>query len=214
MRKKELIRNIERLINSMNSLQHKLDIEIQENKELRNEIENLKIKLKDEREKNSKQTVVIKAKESVTAEPEGFVINSAIAEEDIQTAKKETFPVITEPVVIAETDVPVETKIETPAESKTVAEKKTENESELLRYGSVAIGTIVQESVKYTASINSSDYENKKELLSLIMGKGEMAKAEIFSIIEGDAADETKRDLIDNTVKETVDYFKSVAGQI
>ena len=84
----------------------------------------------------------------------------------------------------------------------------------MTEYAALAIGSIVKESVTYVDLISSSSSPDKKELLNLIMGKGEVAKSEIFSISEGDAPEETKRELIDTKLNETVDYFKSVAGQI
>lgn len=82
----------------------------------------------------------------------------------------------------------------------------------VMEYGSVAIGKIVQESIKYSGIVSSSD--NKKELLNLIMGKGEIAKNEIYTITRCDSSEETKRELIDAQLNETLDYFKSIAGQI
>ncbi len=81
-------------------------------------------------------------------------------------------------------------------------------------HAALAIGRIVKESAGYVNLISTSNSSNKKELLNLIMGRGEVAKSEIFAIAEGDAPEETKRELIDTAVAETVDYFKSVAGQI
>ncbi|MEE0928779.1 MAG: hypothetical protein UIG59_06275 [Acutalibacteraceae bacterium] len=198
MRKKELIKKVEQIIDSMNSLQRELQIERQENKELKTEIENLKIKLSAEKEKNAQLSAPSKVQEVASQKNEGFVVNTSDMSNDT-VIDEPTKPV----AVVAE--APKE-KAETPTESP--------EDSDALKQGSIAIGTIVQESVKYTTVISASSSENKKELLSLIMGKGEMAKAEIFSIVESDATIETKCDLIDSIVKDTLDYFKSVAGQI
>ena len=78
----------------------------------------------------------------------------------------------------------------------------------------MAIGKIVCESVKATRIISASDSENKKELLNLIMGKGEIAKNEIFNVTESDVSAEAKQELIDAQVAEAIDYFKSVAEQL
>lgn len=83
-----------------------------------------------------------------------------------------------------------------------------------VKYGSVIIGKIVVESVKYANLIGESNSENKKELLNLIMGKAEVAKAEIFAITESEATDEVKKELIDAQYAEALDYFKSAYGQI
>ena len=87
-------------------------------------------------------------------------------------------------------------------------------DNEILEYGAVAIGRVVQESVKYANLISESTSESKKELLNLIMGKAEITKAEIFSITDGNIAADLKKDLIDTQYDEAVDYFKSAYGQI
>ena len=104
-------------------------------------------------------------------------------------------------------------------EEDETAEKTTEPielpvDNEILEYGAVAIGKVVQESVKYANLISESACDNKKELLNLIMGKAEVTKAEIFSITDGNIAADLKKDLIDTQCDEAVDYFKSAYGQI
>ena len=85
---------------------------------------------------------------------------------------------------------------------------------ENMEYGSLVIGKIVVESARFADKITASDADNKKELLNLIMGKSEVAKAEILSVASSDATGEIKKQLIDAQLVETTDYFKSVAGQI
>ena len=87
-------------------------------------------------------------------------------------------------------------------------------EENVLDYGSVAIGRVVQESIKYANLISDSNSQNKKELLNLIMGKAEVTKAEIFSITESDVAFSLQKELIDAQCEEATDYFKSAYGQI
>lgn len=83
-----------------------------------------------------------------------------------------------------------------------------------MEYGSSVIGTSVRETMKYANIISSSVSDNKKELLNLIIGKGEILKSEIFNIADGDASVETKCRLMDEQLNETIDYFKSVVGQL
>lgn len=85
---------------------------------------------------------------------------------------------------------------------------------EAMEYGSIIIGKIVVESARYANEISASDFENKKELLNLIMGKAEVAKSEIYSISTGLAPIQTKKDLIDSEFTSSLDYFKSVIGQM
>ena len=99
------------------------------------------------------------------------------------------------------------------------AEQEDKNETvviadQAMEYGSLIIGKIVVESARYANEISASTSENKKELLNLIMGKAEVAKAEIYSISTGSAPTQTKKDLIDGELSSSLDYFKSVIGQI
>ncbi len=87
-------------------------------------------------------------------------------------------------------------------------------ENDVIEYGAIAIGRVVQESVKYANLISESNSENRKELLNLIMGMAEVTKAEIFSITDGEMAFELKKELIDTQCDEAIDYFKSAYGQI
>lgn len=83
-----------------------------------------------------------------------------------------------------------------------------------MEYGSQIIGKIIVESAKFANSLSESAGENKKELVNLIMGKAEVAKAEIFNIATSDMADANKKEMIDSQLQEATDYFKSVAAQI
>ena len=87
-------------------------------------------------------------------------------------------------------------------------------EDNILEYGSVTIGKVVQESIKYANLISASASENKKEVLNLIMGKAEVVKSEIFTITDGDLSPEVKKELIDTQYAEAIDYFKSAYGQL
>lgn len=198
MRKKDLVRKIEQLIDSMNSLQEQLNAVSRENSELKVELENLRLKnkkLSESAVETARPAAVYEPEPAPPAKPEaqGFVVSQI---EDEVTVKTETV-----------------SKPETAPEPKPHAVVSV-FDNDITEYGSVAIGTVVQESVRYAGLISSSQAENKKELLNLIMGKGEIAKAEIFGIVEGDSPADTKRELIDGQLKETIDYFKSVAGQI
>ena len=87
-------------------------------------------------------------------------------------------------------------------------------EDNILEYGSVTIGKVVQESIKYANLISASASENKKEVLNLIMGKAEVVKSEIFTITDGDLSPEVKKELIDTQLNEATDYFKSAYAQL
>ena len=199
VKKKELINRLNLLIDSMNSLQHKLASLERENQELKEELCELRSRPASAGTATEGETVAV----DIPAETsEGFTVS------DIESTEPETISYNKE-------ETPA-SKPETKESSKAVSvdTEPVVLKDEAMEYGSVAIGTVVQESIKYANAISLSDAENKKELLNLIMGKGEIAKAEIFGIIESDCSVEVKRELIDKQVAETVDYFKSVSGQI
>lgn len=82
-----------------------------------------------------------------------------------------------------------------------------------MEYGAVIIGKITVESAKCCDIISKNGGENVKELLSLVMGKSELSKAEILNIAMSDLDDEQKKELIDKELTDATDYFKSVSEQ-
>ena len=78
-------------------------------------------------------------------------------------------------------------------------------------YGAAVIGKTVIAAAKYCEQLKSRD--NAKELLNLILGRTEVAKAEILNIVTTDNADEEKRRLIDEQLALAEDYFASVTAQ-
>ncbi len=82
-----------------------------------------------------------------------------------------------------------------------------------MEYGAVIIGKITVESAKCCDVITKNGGSNIKELLSLVMGKSELAKAEILNIAMSDDDDTAKKEKIDAELLETTDYFKSVSKQ-
>lgn len=82
-----------------------------------------------------------------------------------------------------------------------------------IEYGSKIIGDIILKSTESVNALMSSNKENVKELINLIMGKTEVAKAEILDIISSDSSFECKTALMDSQAVETKEYFKSVLYQ-
>ena len=78
-------------------------------------------------------------------------------------------------------------------------------------YGAAVIGKTVVAAAKYCEQLKTR--ENSKELLNLILGRTEVAKAEILNIVTTDNADEEKRRLIDEQLALAEDYFASVTAQ-
>ena len=62
-------------------------------------------------------------------------------------------------------------------------------------YGAAVIGKTEVAAAKYCEQLKTRD--NAKELINLILGRTEVAKAEILNIVTTDNADEEKRRLID-----------------
>lgn len=108
----------------------------------------------------------------------------------------------------------LEEKTEPTEETANISVNAVPLGDDMMEYGSVAIGRVVQESIKYANLISASNGENKKEVLNLIMGKAEVVKAEIFTITDGELSDEVKKELIDTQLNEAIDYFKSAYGQL
>lgn len=78
-------------------------------------------------------------------------------------------------------------------------------------YGATVIGKTVVAAAKYCEQLKTRD--NAKELINLILGRTEVAKAEILNIVTTDNADEEKRRLIDEQLALAEDYFASVTAQ-
>lgn len=78
-------------------------------------------------------------------------------------------------------------------------------------YGAAVIGKTVVVAAKYCEQLKTRD--NAKELINLILGRTEVAKAEILNIVTTDNDDEEKRRLIDEQLALAEDYFASVKAQ-
>lgn len=204
VKKKELVEKLNQLIDSMNSLQRQLSVAQKENEELKKELSELRSMPVEVAHSTAFEA---KTAEEPVAEPKGFTVK------DIDLSEPSYAPA---PEAESQSE-PAQGSQPAPEEESAHLRVSTQPvvlADETMEYGSVAIGKVVQESIKYANIISSSDSDSKKELLNLIMGKGEVAKAEIFSIAESDTSADIKRELMDSQVAETVDYFKSVAGQI
>ncbi len=86
--------------------------------------------------------------------------------------------------------------------------------SEEANMGATTIGKIV---VKAAASCNAltsaNDNYDPKELVNLILGRTEVAKAEILKVVESDMPLESKLSLIENVKNSAMDYIDSVMAQ-
>ena len=86
--------------------------------------------------------------------------------------------------------------------------------SEDARLGAAAIGKIVIKAASSCNALTSSDdgYD-PKELVNLILGRTEVAKAEILKIVEADETLENKINGIETVKQSAMDYIDSVMAQ-
>ncbi len=81
-------------------------------------------------------------------------------------------------------------------------------------YGSAVIGKTVVEAAKYCNSLTADgENDNAKELVNLILGRTEVAKAEILKIVSLEEDFEAKKQKIDEQYDNAIDYFKSIMAQ-
>ncbi len=83
-----------------------------------------------------------------------------------------------------------------------------------MEYGATVIGKIVVSAAEYSNKLTLGGDDSKKELVNLILGKTEIAKAEILSVIETDDSFDVKCAKIDQIAAVSKEYFESVAAQI
>lgn len=83
-----------------------------------------------------------------------------------------------------------------------------------IEYASEIIGKLVIESASGSGELTAGGNTEHRELVNLLLGKTEVAKAEILAVVseEGDFAE--KKEKIDRIAEETRDYFASVLAQI
>lgn len=83
-----------------------------------------------------------------------------------------------------------------------------------VEYGAKVIGQIVVFAAEYSNKLTLGGDESRKELVNLILGKTEMAKAEILSVVQTDDAFDVKCAKMDQVAAVSKEYFESVAAQI
>ena len=83
-----------------------------------------------------------------------------------------------------------------------------------VEYASEVIGKLVLESVNGSNTLTAGGNAANRELVNLLLGKTEVAKAEILEIVSLQGDFDEKKAKIDAIKDETLDYFKSVLGQI
>ena len=83
-----------------------------------------------------------------------------------------------------------------------------------MEYGATVIGKIVVSAAEYSNKLTFGGDDSKKELVNLILGKTEIAKAEILSVIQTEESFDVKCAKMDQIAVVTKEYFESVLAQI
>lgn len=112
-------------------------------------------------------------------------------------------------------------KTELPAEKADTPLKKLEEKvvsgaalKPDVEYASEVIGKLVLESASGSSALTAGGSTEHRELVNLLLGKTEVAKAEILSIVSETGSFDEKKAKIDAVRDETIDYFSSVLAQI
>ncbi len=83
-----------------------------------------------------------------------------------------------------------------------------------MEYGAKVIGQIVVSAAEYSNKLTVGGDDSKKELVNLILGKTEMAKAEILSVVQTNDSFDIKCAKMDQIAAVSKEYFESVLAQI
>ena len=111
---------------------------------------------------------------------------------------------------------PKETLEAAPQEIEETDEEVFEEEivlSNEIEYGSKIIGEIVMNAALSSNRLGEMGKTNTKELLNLILGRTEVAKAEILNIVSSNMSFAGKVQSIDSVANEANEYFQSVLEQ-
>ena len=96
-------------------------------------------------------------------------------------------------------------------EEKVIGQSKLDP---VVEYASGVIGKLVMESARGSNSLTNGGNTEHRELVNLLLGKTEVAKAEILAVVNSEDAFENKKIKIDTISDETLDYFSSVLAQV
>ena len=103
-------------------------------------------------------------------------------------------------------------KTDTPIEA--VKEKVLTANFSAEEYGAKAIGKVVVSATKATSLLSGAAGAEKVEVVNLILGRAEVAKADILNAASSDASDNEKKIAIDSIVEKTCDYFNKTISNI
>ncbi len=192
MRKKELMKRLFELVNTVEELNQRIHELEEENKNLK-----LAFEAKYVAEANVENNTIAEEpqkQEEISVE-ENAVSDGFIVSDYTEHIEENTY-------IVSE-----ENKV------KKEAEAEVSLNDDAMDYGAEIIGKITVESAKYCDIITSENLPNLKELLGLIMGKSEVCKNDILGIALSSIAFDNKINMIDEQYREAVDYFKSICEQ-
>ncbi len=96
-------------------------------------------------------------------------------------------------------------------------EKNVESAVEIpsdVEYGAETIGKIVVCATEYSNRLTRDGQTRYRELVNLILGRTEVAKSDILSVVSSDAVFDEKKEKIDKIKDDTIEYFNSVMAQL
>ena len=146
--------------------------------------------------------------ESVKASAEELRKENMMLRKSLSELEKEIEFLKTQNSVPETVDIPPVTP--TP-ENEFTSKTEISNETE---YAARIIGKIVISAAKYCSKLGSmQDKPDAKELINLILGRTEVAKAEILKIVSSQNSIEVKNELMNKELSNAEDYFQSVFAQ-
>ncbi|MCQ2440809.1 MAG: hypothetical protein MJ076_02790 [Clostridia bacterium] len=92
--------------------------------------------------------------------------------------------------------------------------KKSEELPQDVEYGAEIIGKIVVSATDYSNKLTAGGETKYRELVNLILGRTEVAKSDILSVISTDEIIDWKKEKINGIMENTLEYFESVMAQI
>lgn len=137
-------------------------------------------------------------------------------QKEIENLKKENEVLKKENISLLNEIQNLKSKLESSESLKKLEEKilAQVNISQDKQYGAEIIGKIVVISASHCTELSSKEQTKEtKELINLILGRTEIAKAEILRIVSENLPFETKKSLIDSEKENAKDYFLSVLAQ-
>ena len=105
-------------------------------------------------------------------------------------------------------------KQELSREKKPATEPLKKLEKKVVGNASEVIGKLVIESAAGSNLLTAGGNTGHRELVNLLLGKTEVAKAEILAIVTDVGDFEEKKARIDAVSDETIDYFRSILAQV